>query len=32
MIDESKKTNGKIITCKAAIAWYPRSPLDVTDI
>lgn len=27
-----KKTNGKVITCKAAVAWAPKTPLDVTDI
>ena len=25
-------TNGKVITCKAAVAWEPKKPLDVTDI
>ena len=25
-------TNGKTITCKAAVAWEAKKPLDVTDI
>ena len=27
-----KATNGKTITCKAAVAWEAKKPLDVTDI
>ena len=25
-------TNGKTITCKAAVAWEAKKPLDITDI
>ena len=25
-------TQGKVITCKAAVAWEPNKPLDVTDV
>ena len=25
-------TNGKTITCKAAVAWEAKKPLDVVDI
>lgn len=31
-IEELKQTNGKVITCKAAVAWAAKQPLDVTDI
>ena len=27
-----KATEGKTITCKAAVAWEPNQPLDVTDV
>jgi len=27
-----KETNGKVITCKAAVAWEAKKPLDITDI
>eukprot|EP00092_Neocalanus_flemingeri_P019477 GFUD01021100.1.p1 GENE.GFUD01021100.1~~GFUD01021100.1.p1 ORF type:complete len:684 (+),score=163.53 GFUD01021100.1:234-2285(+) len=32
MLDEFKATQGKPITCKAAVAWEAKKPLDVTDI
>ena len=32
VLDQLKATNGKVITCKAAVAWEPKKPLDVTDI
>jgi len=32
MIEEFKITEGKTITCKAAVAWEAKTPLDVTDI
>ena len=32
MLNQLKATNGKPITCKAAVAWKPNTPLDVTDI
>ena len=25
-------TQGQVITCKAAVAWEPKKPLDVTDV
>ncbi len=25
-------TNGKVIVCKAAVAWEAKKPLDITDI
>lgn len=31
-MDDLKKTNGQVITCKAAVAWEAKKPLDVTDI
>jgi len=31
-IDSLKATNGQTITCKAAVAWAPKTKLDVTDI
>jgi len=31
-IDALKATNGQTITCKAAVAWEPKTKLDVTDI
>lgn len=31
-LDELAKTNGQVITCKAAVAWEPKKPLDVTDV
>lgn len=31
-IEELKKTNGKVITCKAAVAWAAKQPLDITDV
>ena len=30
--DELLGTNGKVITCKAAVAWEAKKPLDITDI
>jgi len=32
LMNQLKATNGKSITCKAAVAWEPKTPLDVTDI
>jgi len=32
LLDEFKQTEGKVITCKAAVAWEAKKPLDVTDI
>jgi hypothetical protein len=32
LMNQLKATNGKSITCKAAVAWEPKKPLDVTDI
>lgn len=26
------KTNGQVITCKAAVAWEAKKPLDVTEV
>lgn len=31
-VEDLKKTNGQVITCKAAVAWKPNQPLDYTDI
>ena len=32
VLDQLTATNGKVITCKAAVAWEPKKPLDITDI
>ena len=32
LLNELKATNGQVITCKAAVAWEPKKPLDITDI
>jgi len=32
MMEAFKKTAGKPITCKAAVAWEAKKPLDITDI
>ena len=32
VIESLRATNGKTITCKAAVAWEAKKPLDVTDI
>ena len=32
VLNEFKKTQGQVITCKAAVAWEAKKPLDVTDI
>jgi len=32
LIDSLKVTAGQTITCKAAVAWEAKTPLDVTDI
>lgn len=32
LLDQLKATNGKVITCKAAVAWEAKKPLDITDI
>ena len=31
-MESLRATNGKTITCKAAVAWEVKKPLDVTDI
>jgi hypothetical protein len=31
-LDELKKTNGQVITCKAAVAFEAKKPLTVTDV
>ena len=31
-LDNLTATNGKVITCKAAVAWEAKKPLDITDI
>merc|ERR1711892_159860 len=32
MMDALKATQGQTITCKAAVAWEAKKPLDITDI
>jgi len=32
LIESFKATTGKTITCKAAVAWEAKKPLDITDI
>ena len=32
ILNQLKATNGQVITCKAAVAWEPKKPLDITDI
>ena len=32
LLQEFKATEGKPITCKAAVAWEAKKPLDITDI
>jgi len=32
LLQQFKATEGKSITCKAAVAWEAKKPLDVTDI
>ena len=32
LLNQLKATNGQVITCKAAVAWEPKKPLDITDI
>ena len=32
VINQLKSTNGQVITCKAAVAWEAKKPLDITDI
>ena len=31
-VDSLRATHGQTITCKAAVAWAPKTKLDVTDI
>jgi hypothetical protein len=31
-IESLLATNGKTITCKAAVAWEAKKPLDITEI
>ena len=31
-VESLRATNGQTITCKAAVAWEAKKPLDVTDI
>merc|ERR1719461_2618534 len=30
--EKSNDTTGKVITCKAAVAWEPNKPLEVVDL
>jgi hypothetical protein len=32
LLNQLQATNGKTITCKAAVAWKAKQPLDITDI
>jgi Zn-dependent alcohol dehydrogenase len=32
VLNDLKATNGQVITCKAAVAWEAKKPLDITDI
>lgn len=32
LLAEFQKTTGKVITCKAAVAWEANKPLDYTDV
>ena len=32
LLNEFQKTQGKVITCKAAVAWEAKKPLDVADV
>jgi hypothetical protein len=32
LLESFQLTAGQTITCKAAVAWEPKKPLDVTDI
>lgn len=32
LLQQFKATEGKPITCKAAVAWEAKKPLDVTDV
>ena len=32
VLNQLKATNGQVITCKAAVAWEAKKPLDITDI
>jgi len=32
LLDQLKSTNGQVITCKAAVAWEAKKPLDITDV
>ena len=32
LLDELKSPQGKVITCKAAVAWEAKKPLDITDV
>ena len=32
LMNQLKATNGKSITCKAAVAWKAKAPLDITEI
>ena len=31
-LNQLNATNGQVITCKAAVAWEAKKPLDITDI
>jgi Zn-dependent alcohol dehydrogenase len=31
-LEDLKSTNGKVITCKAAVAWEAKKPMDVCEI
>jgi hypothetical protein len=32
LMAQLRATNGKTITCKAAVAWEAKKPLDITEI
>merc|ERR1712223_729800 len=32
LMNQLKATNGQSITCKAAVAWEAKKPLDITDV
>merc|ERR1712223_1073595 len=32
VLNQLKATNGQVITCKAAVAWEAKKPLDITDV
>lgn len=32
LLKQFEQTAGKVITCKAAVAWEAKKPLDITDV